>query len=608
VSGRRGPGKRGQQVVVRPRYDQSHYLQANCQFTVRAGEDYSLQLADPDIMVCWEAIELVELRTASQEMTACPVCLFPPVAAQMSKCGHVYCWACILHYLALSDDTSRPCPICHQQITKTDLRSVTLHTLTARNTGDIVTMNLMKRERNSLFAVPANKSFLGDHPELGQANVDPDFVKLFTASPEQVKTKIIDRERRELERQWEEEKDQPESCFIQEALKLLEQRELENSLRCSKKTVKRSLQVEQEEKETLPSIESLVLSSPQGEGFVDPFTEEEEPKQDLGTENIRPRNESGLSSDSVSSGEAGEAGETGDEGVTVTDLDISTMQPSDPSTPGQPRQTFYFYQSSDGQPLFLHALNVQMLVKQYGALENCPLTIEARILEKEGAVMTEQLRDRLRYLKHLPITTNFEVAELDLSNLVDRETFDLFKEQIETRKKKRNRKLKDEKRREKKIQEEEARMMGYPGRMVRVESDYFISSKEQPREGEQFPAMTTEEESTGENSTQSSISFANVTRSKPSAPPQPTPPSVSSWACLGSVKPLQPARMVRRPVQEQEQEEESEDYVPPPQRASLGDTLAAALQAADSGQLKGKKGKKGRGKTLLLTGPPRPQI
>ena len=47
--------------------------------------------------------------------------------------------------------------------------------------------------------MPANKSFLGDHPELGQANVDPDFVKMFTASPEQVKTKITDRERRELE-------------------------------------------------------------------------------------------------------------------------------------------------------------------------------------------------------------------------------------------------------------------------------------------------------------------------------------------------------------------------------------------------------------------------
>lgn len=67
---------------------------------------------------------------------------------------------------------------------------------------------------------------------------------------------------------------------------------------------------------------------------------------------------------------------------------------------------------------------------------------------------------------------------------------------------------------------------------------------------------------------------------------------------------------MRRLTQDQdlEQDQESEDYVPPPQRASLGDTLAAALQAADSGQLKGKKGKKGRGKTLLLTGPPRPQM
>ena len=103
-----------------------------------------------------------------------------------------------------------------------------------------------------------------------------------------------------------------------------------------------------------------------------------------------------------------------------------------------------------------------------------------------------------------------------------------------------------------------------------------------------------------------------VTRSKPVplSQPTPAPPSATSWACLGSIKPLQSGRVVRTLQQEQEEQEvESEDYVPPPQRASLGDTLAAALQAADSGQSRGKKGKKGRGKTLLLTGgAPRPQI
>ena len=60
-----------------------------------------------------------------------------------------------------------------------------------------------------------------------------------------------------------------------------------------------------------------------------------------------------------------------------------------------------------------------------------------------------------------------------------------------------------------------------------------------------------------------------------------------------------------------EPEENNEDYVPPPPAASLGDTLAAALMAADGKTgAKGKKGgKKGRGKTLLLTGgAPRPSM
>ena len=517
---RRGErGRRGEEVERRPRYDQSHYLQANCQFTVRAGEDYSLHLADPDTLVSWEKIEEVELRTCSEDETTCPVCLFPPVAGKMSRCGHVYCWACILHYLALSDDKDRPCPICHQDINKTDLRSVTVTTRHARNTGDIVSMTLMKRERNSVFAVPANRNFLADFPQISQSSVEPDFVKMLTAAPDQVKTNIIDRERRELEKQWEEEKDQPESCFIQEALKLLEQRELETLLRPQIKTVNQPAQLEPV---VLPAVQSLQISSPEKESLVDPFADEDEKKQveaeqeqeereDAG--NVRPRNESGVSSSS--SEEGGETSEEG--GVTVTDLDISTMQPPEPSSgqSGQPRQVFYFYQSSDGQPIFLHALNVQMLVKQFGALENCPINIQGSILEKEGAVMSEQLRDRLRYLKHLPITTNFEVAELDLSDLVDKETFEIFRDQVETRKRKRNRKLKDEKRREKKIEEEEARMMGYPGRYVRVESDYFTASsnkKLQPAETEQFPAFTSSQDrqtNVGSTSSQS-ISFANV--------------------------------------------------------------------------------------------------
>ena len=91
-----------------------------------------------------------------------------------------------------------------------------------------------------------------------------------------------------------------------------------------------------------------------------------------------------------------------------------------------------------------------------------------------------------------------------------------------------------------------------------------------------------------------------------------TKPSTSgpTWACLGSVKPLQTVRNVKT---DSDQEPDNEtDYVPPPPAASLGDTLAAALLAADDRQTnsKGKKGgKKGRGKTVLLSGgAPRPHV
>lgn len=47
-----------------------------------------------------------------------------------------------------------------------------------------------------------------------------------------------------------------------------------------------------------------------------------------------------------------------------------------------PKSTFYFYQASNGAHIYLHALNVQMLVHEYGALENCPHILRAKVVEK----------------------------------------------------------------------------------------------------------------------------------------------------------------------------------------------------------------------------------
>jgi len=140
---------------------------------------------------------------------------------------------------------------------------------------------------------------------------------------------------------------------------------------------------------------------------------------------------------------------------------------------------------------------------------------------------------------------------------------------------------------------------------------------------DQYPAMASSSETTNpDSSSAQAFSFANITRSKPvsavkpSASPTETVTNSSgpTWSCLGSVKPMPRSRPA--PVAaDSDQDEENGDYVPPPARASLGDTLAAALerQAAAGGvqggaQAKGKKGKKGRGKTVLLSGAARPMI
>jgi len=301
-----------------------------------------------------------------------------------------------------------------------------------------------------------------------------------------------------------------------------------------------------------------------------------------------------------SSGESGGSFEEDEQPeVRVEDLDISEVQ----SKPGK-RQTFYFYQASDGQPIFLHALNVQMLVTEFGSLENCPSTIKAQILEKDSSSMTTDLRDRLRYLRHLPVCTAFEVAELDISNLVSRATLGQYAGQLEERHRRRGKRAREEKRREKKIHLEERRLMGrYPSPMARIESRYHYPEVGQV---EEFPGVgdlpDNDEEAKEENN---EFTFAKALANRPAAPVAVLPKSSSSpsgWAVLGQ----QPRVPQRR--EDPDSEPEPEGYVPPPQPTSLGDALAAALAATTVSGSSGGKKKGKRGKALLLGGPPRPML
>ncbi|GAA5834792.1 hypothetical protein JCM9279_007107 [Rhodotorula babjevae] len=111
-------------------------------FVVAPDKDYTAHFADPDIHLEWADILQVILPTGGGALNAvatakldqageggrpaCPICLSEPTAARMTKCGHVFCYPCVLHYLALADPgtKSRKCPVCHDFIHAKDLKSV----------------------------------------------------------------------------------------------------------------------------------------------------------------------------------------------------------------------------------------------------------------------------------------------------------------------------------------------------------------------------------------------------------------------------------------------------------------------------------------------------
>lgn len=61
-------------------------------------------------------------RIYSHEVPSCPICLYPPLAAHITRCGHIFCWSCMLHYLSLSDKSWSKCPICYEAVHGGDLK------------------------------------------------------------------------------------------------------------------------------------------------------------------------------------------------------------------------------------------------------------------------------------------------------------------------------------------------------------------------------------------------------------------------------------------------------------------------------------------------------
>jgi hypothetical protein len=154
----RRPQRRTQPAVP---FSKERFVQANCQFVVYDGAEYTLQTAaaDPDASIDWACVRQVRVFAHPPKEVVCPICLDPPVAARMAKCGHVFCWPCVLHYLALSDNNRpwRKCPICYESIYPDALRSAAIVHRAEAKAGEPLSMRLVARAKGSTVVLPLSQ-------------------------------------------------------------------------------------------------------------------------------------------------------------------------------------------------------------------------------------------------------------------------------------------------------------------------------------------------------------------------------------------------------------------------------------------------------------------
>jgi len=465
--GQSGWGRRNKWGHTHKPFNKELFLQANCQFVVTDDQDYTAHFTDPDTLVNWDCVQ--QVRIYSHEVPSCPICLYPPVAAHITRCGHIFCWPCMLHYLSLSDKSWAKCPICYEAVHSADLKSVVAMETRQYAVGDLITMRLMRREKGALVAMPSAQWVKVEEPVRFGDMCLSQYSKLLLASPEQV-LNLMAEEKATLQAQLSQEVD-AESCFIQSALCDLQERE-EVVLKQRKTSEKKSrvehnlssltleeLAPPEEEVVTITSSSKPVLQySSAFDDEVADFPEEatcEEPETATFEEPDCPNGilESVL-----------------EEPAEAPEPQPIKETPSGQAEAGRPPANvahgpyYYFYQAEDCQEMFLHPVNLRCLLREYGSLEDCPDTITGTLVEMVGHTITEDVRRRHRYLAHLPLTCEYSICELELQPpIVSKETLDTFADDLEKRKRLRQKKARDEKRREKRIEIEENKKQGkYP--------------------------------------------------------------------------------------------------------------------------------------------------
>ncbi|KAG0147818.1 hypothetical protein CROQUDRAFT_76101 [Cronartium quercuum f. sp. fusiforme G11] len=339
------------------------FVHAQYRFILNPTGDYNQNLKDADLKFNWPDILQVILHIPFTNESICPICLSNPISPRITKCGHIFCYSCLLHYLDQTEKEEkgigRKCPVCNEHIIfKKDLKSLKYIHVHELNQNQSFSFELIHRFDQNILALPksSNWSYLFEqqqqdhhhHHEIYLWDFWPqslEFAKFILGTPDYFKQELnldLNQIRKEIQNELK----LKEDLIGLEFLKLAENKVMEQISKVEKLNTFKVTNKIKESRELLEKMNQ-----------------------------------------------------------------INSFEPSN-------LKSFQFYQSSSGQNIFLAPLDVRILLKKYGTYSNFPNQIILTVESINEDRISEYNRKRYKYLSHLSIGTHFKLVETNLEKVL----------------------------------------------------------------------------------------------------------------------------------------------------------------------------------------------
>ncbi|PVU90071.1 hypothetical protein BB561_005036 [Smittium simulii] len=368
-------------------FDREAFVLANFRFMLNYGQVNEKIYTHSDFKLNWD--EIIQVIVSSSETLQCPICLEAPTASRITRCGHVFCHICILRFFSENIKEKHLCPVCSFGIDDKDLKPVILcenhNQINKLDKIQYAEMRLMRRDLDSIISLPANSFYWHLKENLKGSPIIPLIPWSDSGSDILTFAKIMWCSRSSLQKSIHQEildlnhfvahnsLDSKTKIFADAALKkAIDNLDLSNNL---------------------PNMPENIISL-------------SKPKKKIANINLHSFANSNIS-DVIK------------DILPISEIDESTA--------------FFFYQSSDGQHIYLNPLDLRIIKEANSDSGGLPNLINVQMQHFEQVTETVEYRKRVKIYSHVPLRCDITIIECNLSLNVPVKTLNQFEKQLKSR-------------------------------------------------------------------------------------------------------------------------------------------------------------------------------